>query len=406
MITTDHTVQCQISDNSLISKCNSLSSQPSLPSLPSLDSHASASPLPLCHCASTVTAHSSYVSGLAVYDSGTLISCSPDQNIKLWCTSNYQNENHELSNIVIASAVSKSPVKSVLVTKDQIIFTSHQDGKIRAWEANLKERDRKMLRLLAVLPTVKDRLFSILSPKKYIQLRRHKHCTWVNHADAVSALALSNDGEFLYSASWDRSFKFWRTCNFKCIESISRAHEDAINAIVVSKDGFVYTGSADAKLKAWRRLPGEKNHSLVATMERHKSAVNALVLSEDGSVLYSGACDRSVVVWEGFRGQMTAVGALRGHKKAVLCLAVKGDVVCSGSADKTIRIWRREAERGYCYLCLAVLEGHAGAVKSLAISHRDSETELSDKRNNGDSYVVYSGALDCHIKAWKLLLPN
>ncbi|KAF3329122.1 vegetative incompatibility protein HET-E-1-like protein [Carex littledalei] len=142
MITADHTVQCQISDNSLISKCTSLSSQPSLPSLPSLDSHASASPPPFCHCASTVTAHSSYVSGLAVYDSGTLISCSPDQNIKLWSTSNYQNENHELSNIVIASAVSKSPVKSVLVAKDQIIFTSHQDGKIRAWEANLKERDQ------------------------------------------------------------------------------------------------------------------------------------------------------------------------------------------------------------------------------------------------------------------------
>ncbi|KAJ4813911.1 Transducin/WD40 repeat-like superfamily protein [Rhynchospora pubera] len=396
-IPADHTLQCQ-SDNSL-SKSTSFSSKPSLPSLPSLGSHASTSPLPFYHCAATIKGHSSYVSGLAIYDLKTLVSCSPDQSIKLWRTNH-----NELSNI--ASAVSKSPIKSVLVSKDQTVFTSHQDGKVRAWRANLKERNHKLL-LLAILPTVKDRFFSILCPKKYVQVRRHKRCTWVNHADAVSALALSHDSKLLYSVSWDRTFKVWRTCNFKCVESISRAHEDAVNAIVVSKDGFVYTGSADTNIKTWRRLPGEKNHSLVSMMERHKSAVNALVLSEDGSVLYSGACDRSVVVWEGGGGQMVAVGALRGHKKAILCLAVNKDVVCSGSADKTIRVWKQEPERGYCYACLAVLEGHAGAIKNLAISFwdcfSDAECELRDERN-ADAYFVYSGGIDCDIKVWKILV--
>lgn len=106
---------------------------------------------------------------------------------------------------------------------------------------------------------------------------------------------------------------------------------------------------------------------------------------------------------------MEAVGALRGHKKAVLCLAAKKDVVCSGSADKTIRVWRQETERGYCYSCLAVLEGHAGAIKSLTISDdgdslSDCESESRHKRKNGESYVLYSGGMDCEIKAWKLLL--
>jgi WD40 repeat protein len=146
-------------------------------------------------------------------------------------------------------------------------------------------------------------------------------------------------------------------------------------------------------------------------MKQHKSAVNALALSEDSSVLYSGACDRSVVVWVGSGGgQMAAVGALRGHRMAVLCLAVHKDVVCSGSADKTIRVWRQETEQGYCYSCLAVLEGHVGAVKSLAISDRrqdgfsDCEYEIRDERKNGDSYVVvHSGGMDCQIRAWKLI---
>ena len=146
----------------------------------------------------------------------------------------------------------------------------------------------------------------------------------------------------------------WGPCNpgFRCVESIAPAHDDAINALAVSPDGHVYTGSADKKIKAWRRHPERRNkHVLVQTMERHRSAVNALALGADGKVLYSGACDRSVVVWEradGGAGSMEATGTLRGHSQAILCLAAAGDVVCSSSADRTVRVWRRGAENtGY-----------------------------------------------------------
>ncbi|KAF2311399.1 hypothetical protein GH714_022290 [Hevea brasiliensis] len=92
---------------------------------------------------------------------------------------------------------------------------------------------------------------------------------------------------------------------------------------------------------------GEK-HSLVATLEKHNSGINALALSTDGSILYSGACDRSIVVWakDGADGGMVVLGALRGHTESILCLVVVSDLVCSGSADKTIRVWRR-VERNY-----------------------------------------------------------
>lgn len=164
----------------------------------------------------------------------------------------------------------------------------------------------------------------------------------------------------------------WSTSHFKCLESVQNAHDDAINAIVLSTDGFVYTGSADKKIKVWKKKEGEKRHSLIDTLEKHKSAVNALAISTDGSVLYSGACDRSIIVWEknggggdgGGCGNMVVVGALRGHTKAILCLAVVSDLICSGSADKTVRIWRKGIERSYS--CLAVLEGHRGPVKCLA----------------------------------------
>jgi len=244
-----------------------------------------------------------------------------------------------------------------------------------------------------------------------VEVRRHKKCTWVHHVDAVSALALSRDGSLLYSASWDRTFKVWRTSDYKCLESVWNAHDDAINAVVLSSDGFVYTGSADTKIKVWRWHDGEKKHRLVDTLEKHKSAVNALALSTDGSVLYSGACDRSIIVWEkdscggggDSRNHMVVVGGLKGHKKAILCLVVVADLVCSGSADKTVRIWRRgSSEREYS--CLSVLEGHNGPVKCLAAAV-DSCGGGDSNSGCGTSYKIYSGSLDCDIKVWQTWVP-
>lgn len=296
-------------------------------------------------------------------------------------------------------ASNNGAVKSLVVSGDKL-FSAHQDHKIRVWKIQ-PDYPNQSFKPVATLPTLGDRFCKLFSAKNYVQVRRHKKCTWVHHVDAVSSLALSSDGTLLYSASWDRTFKIWRTSDFKCLESV-RAHEDAINALVLSSDGVVHTGSADKKIKIWKKNEGEKNHSLVETLEKHKSAVNALALSTDGSVLYSGACDRSILVWEKDGGKMVLAGALRGHTKAILCLAAMEDLVCSGSADKGVRIWRRGLDKSYT--CLAVLEGHKRPVKCLAMA---VDSNKSCNNNNGGSdtsntYLVYSGSLDCNIKVWKV----
>lgn len=283
------------------------------------------------------------------------------------------------------------------------LFTGHQDHKIRVWKLDEKQ---ETIKCIATLPTLNDRLLKLVFAKNYVKIRRHQRCTWVHHVDAISSLALSNDGSLIYSGSWDRTFKVWRTIDFKCLESVWNAHDDAINAVVVSHDGYVYTGSADRKIKVWKRHGGERKHKLVDTLEKHKSAVNALALSTDGSVLYSGACDRSIIVWEKAGGcggdgwQMVVAGALRGHTKAILCITVVADVVFSGSADKTIRVWRRGID-GKSYCCLGVLEGHKSPIKCLAAA----EEVCTSGSSGGTSYLVFGGSLDCEIKMWKLWVP-
>ncbi|XP_042497196.1 protein JINGUBANG-like [Macadamia integrifolia] len=412
---------------------SSLSSQPSLPSVPSLTPqpsqrnhhhhHHHPTPPAAYHCISTLKGHSSYVFSLALAGK-FLYSGSLDREIRSWPRhpplSNTPNPNLNSSssnnNVV---AVGNGAVKSLVFSGDKL-FSAHQDHKIRVWHIDNINQDKNMYKLLATLPTLSDRVLRLLLPNNHVQVRRHKKCTWVHHVDTISALALSRDGSLLYSVSWDRTFKVWRTSDFKCLESVSNAHDDAINALALSNDGYLYTGSADTKIKVWGKgmgkgkgeLRGDKKHSLVATLEKHKSTVNALALTTDGSVLYSGACDRSIVVWEkdssaaaggsGGGEHMVVVGALRGHTKAILCLAVVSDLVCSGSADKTVRIWKRSVEKSYS--CLAVLEGHSGPVKCLtaAVDRNDS---LITTSAYSTSYLVYSGSLDCDIRVWQILVP-
>lgn len=170
------------------------------------------------------------------------------------------------------------------------------------------------------------------------------------------------------------------------------------------QDGHVYTGSADKKIKVWRKPLPEKKHSLVATLEKHNSGINALAVGNGGAVLYSGACDRSILVWEkeekgsGGGAAVAVVGALRGHTKSILCLAVASEIVCSGSADKTVRIWRGVKR---CYSCLAVLAGHGGPVKCLTVA---SDFVDGRKDETLSKYILYSGSLDGDIKVWEILL--
>lgn len=364
----------------------------------------------------------SYVSSIALAGK-SLLSAYSDGEVRSW--SRHPDDNRQSShgrrndNVV---AVTDSAVKSIVVVGDGII-TAHQDHKIRVWKVDHSRRcdhsaHHQIYRIVTTLPTLVDRLKRMFSSENYVEVRRHKKCTWVHHVDAVSALALSHDGALLYSVSWDRSLKVWQTSDFKCLESVNNAHDDAINAVVVSlgPNRLVYTASADTKIKLWarRQRPEGDAHSLVATLEKHRSAVNALTLSGDGRVLYSGASDRSILVWERKRdgngaaegsSHMVVVGALRGHTEAILCLTVVSDLLISGSADRTIRVWRRG--QGRSYDCLAVLTGHSRPVKCIATAAATAITTTSGDGagSSGSTYMVYSGGLDCSVKAWQVWVP-
>lgn len=119
--------------------------------------------------------------------------------------------------------------------------------------------------------------------------------------------------------------------------------------------------------------------------------------------MYAGSSDGLVNFWERQKHFLEYGGALRGHKLAVLCVAVAGNLVLSGSADKSICVWRRE--EGGIHSCVTVLTGHNGPVKCLTVEEDSNDTEDEapvEKKSDKYYWRVYSGSLDNSVKVWRL----
>lgn len=323
--------------------------------------------------------HDGHVYSLAA-KGGLLYTGSDSKNIRVW--KNMQEFN--------AFKANSGFVKAIVISGDRV-FTGHQDGRIRVWRNNNGGAAHKQV---GTLPTFFDMIKASMRPKNYVEVKPNRFALWIKHADAISCMSMDEESGLLYSASWDRTFKVWRVDNSRCIESVN-AHDDAVNAIAVGGGGMVYTGSADGVVRVWRRERDGKavKHSLWRTLLGLDCAVTALAVGASGAVVYCGSSDGLVNFWE-VEKELSHGGVLKGHQLAVLCLAAAGNLVFSGSADKTICVWRRE---GAVHTCLAVMAGHTGPVKCLAVEEEQEADGGGDRR-----WKVYSGSLDKSVKVWSV----
>ncbi|GAB4847044.1 hypothetical protein Ancab_026056 [Ancistrocladus abbreviatus] len=306
---------------------------------------------------------------------------SESKNIRVW------KNQREYSGFKSNSGL----VKSIVISEDKI-FTGHQDGKVRVWK--MSKKNPTVHKRIGTLPTLKAYIKSSIKPSNYVEVRGHRNALWIKHFDAISSLSLSEDQNYIYSASWDKSVKVWRVSNFKCLESIP-AHDDAVNAVVAGFEGLVFTGSADGTVKVWRREVQGKGtkHYFSQTLLKRECAVTALAVNPTATIIYSGSSDGVLNFWE--RDKLGGCGGeLRSHKLAVLCLATAGNLVFSGSADMGICVWQRVGKADHIFL--SMLTGHSGPVKCLAVE-ADGEASERDRR-----WILYSGSLDKSVKMWRI----
>ena len=153
------------------------------------------------------------------------------------------------------------------------------------------------------------------------------------HGGPVRALAISPDGKTAFSGSFDSTAIRWSLTS-NAAEQVLRFHADAVNAVVLLRDGRAATAGADGRIAIWS--PG--NTQPASVLEGHTAPIAALAISPDGTLLASASWDQTVRLWPLTGG---APRVLEGHTQNVngVAFAPDGRTLVSVSYDQSVRIW-------------------------------------------------------------------
>jgi cytochrome c len=153
------------------------------------------------------------------------------------------------------------------------------------------------------------------------------------HGGPVRALAISSDGQTAVTGSFDSTAIRWSLTR-NAAEQVLRFHDDAVNAVVLLRDGRAATAGADGRIAIWS--PG--NAAPDAVLEGHTAPIAALALSPDGATLASASWDQTLRLWPLAGG---APRVLEGHTQNVngVAFAPDGRTLVSVSYDQSVRIW-------------------------------------------------------------------
>jgi WD40 repeat protein len=199
------------------------------------------------------------------------------------------------------------------------------------------------------------------------------------HKDSVLALALSMDGQRIYSASEDNTIKEWNLTDGKYLRTFE-GHKNSVYQITLSIDGHrIYSGSHDCTIKEWNLVDGK----CLRTFEGHQDWMRAITLSRDGKHLYSASENQIIKEWNLANGKCQHTFESRKSSVWALALSIDGKRLYS-SGNNNITEWNLADGK-----CLRIFEGHQANVDVLVMSQ--------------DGQWLYSGSDDCTIKEWDLV---
>eukprot|EP01135_Chromosphaera_perkinsii_P009103 Nk52_evm1s1626 gene=Nk52_evmTU1s1626 len=260
---------------------------------------------------------------------------------------------------------------------------------------------------------------------------------------AVCRSTKEEEGEVLFTGSWDKSIIKWDTKSKEVLAVLS-GHTDFVKCLAVTKDGrYLFSGSSDATIRQWD-LSCSSSPVCCAVFKAHTRGVETLHVDEENGHVYSGSSDAKVMKWayineddDAHASASSCAGAAaviteallsyEGHETSVYGLDVDGQSgwAYSGSADGTVHRW--DVESGACD-CVYPHEDWVKTVRvvggdTLVTGSRDEKIRVFDVGSGGagprrvieghfdevgcvqvlgKAGMIISGSLDGTVRRWPL----
>lgn len=187
------------------------------------------------------------------------------------------------------------------------------------------------------------------------------------HGAAVTSLATSAaEPDMLLSGSRDKSIIKWHITHsmgddYGVAVRRMKGHSHFVQDIAVSNDGqFVLSGSWDGTLRLWDLKTGLTTRRFVG----HSKDVLSVAFSADNRQIVSASRDRKINLWNTLA---ECKFELQGHTDWVSCVRfspnVEAPAVVSAGWDRVIKVW----DLASCKVKFD-LRGHAGYINTVTVS--------------------------------------
>jgi len=188
------------------------------------------------------------------------------------------------------------------------------------------------------------------------------------HGGWVTAIATSSEEpDMVLSASRDKSLIVWNLVREEGKYGVAKrrltGHSHYVQDVAISSDGqFALSGSWDGTLRLWDLNSGNTTRRFVG----HTKDVLSVAFSADNRQIVSGSRDKTINLWNTL-GQLKFTISEDGHKEWVSCVRFSPNLntplIVSAGWDKVVKVWNLN----HCKL-RTNLFGHTGYVNSVTVS--------------------------------------
>ncbi|KAI7898629.1 guanine nucleotide-binding protein subunit beta-2-like 1 [Cokeromyces recurvatus] len=160
----------------------------------------------------------------------------------------------------------------------------------------------------------------------------------VGHNNIIQDLAISSDGQFVLSASWDHTLRLWDLEAGKTVRRFVGHEKDVLSVAFSADNRQIVSSSRDRTIKLWNTL-GECKHTF--KQYNHKDWIPCVRFScnPNKPIFVSCGWDKLVKVWSNIK--LNVKKEFVGHNGYLNTLALSPDAKLCASADRdgVVMIW-------------------------------------------------------------------
>lgn len=202
------------------------------------------------------------------------------------------------------------PERSILLALEAVNVTYRADDKM-------------------VLPEAEEALHQAV-------LASHLRLSWPAHQSAVWALAYSQDGKRLASASDDGTAKIWNSATGEELFTLNIPEVEGMGVLALSPDGtWLAAGSNDGDIRVWDIA----TRKLLLSLSGHTDTISAIAFSSDGDQLVTGSADKTVILWDARSGEMLSILTSLPDSITQLAVSPDGTRLAISGFEGIVRVW-------------------------------------------------------------------